>query len=126
MLSIAGFRPSSSRHTETKKCGCRRCEQAPWSAWQNRSTTKSCSRAFEQLWRVDPDTEVCTRAQGGLLWELLRDLGTVTRTRTVVHADSSKSSVTVLRWKRCWNRWNELRLPIPPCLSREKPAPARS
>src|SRR6267378_4759703 len=111
MLSIAGFRPSSSRHTETKKCGCRRCEPAPWSSWQNRSTMKSCSRVFERLWRVDPDTEVCTRAQGGLLWELLKDLGSVTR--TVIRADSSKSSVAVQLWKLCWNKSNGSRQRIP-------------
>src|SRR5712671_6567433 len=38
----------------TKKCECRRCEQARWSLWQNRSTTKHCSRVFGRLWKVEP------------------------------------------------------------------------
>src|ERR1700674_1553183 len=121
MRSIAGFLPSLSRHTGTKKCGCKRCEQAPWSSWQNRSTTKFCSIVFERLWRVDPDTEECTRAQGGSLWELSKDLDPVTR--TVIRADSSKSSVVVLLWKLCWNKSNGSRRRIPRFLSREKLAP---
>src|SRR5258705_10761404 len=27
-----------------EKMGCRRCERAQWSFWQNRSTTRSCPR----------------------------------------------------------------------------------
>src|SRR6267378_2397829 len=38
----------------TKKCGCRRCGQVQWSLWQNRSTTKHCSRVFGPLWKVEP------------------------------------------------------------------------
>src|SRR6266478_7413441 len=124
MRSIAGCRASLSRQTETKKCGCSRCEQSPWSSWQNRSITKFCSRVFERLWRIDPDTEECTRAQGGPLWELSKDLGPVTR--TVIRVDLNKSSVAALLWKRCWNKSNGSRLPIPPFLSREKLAPERN
>src|SRR6266851_5643921 len=43
----------------TKKCGCRRCEQAQWSSWQNRSTTKPCLRVFERHWRVEAVMEAC-------------------------------------------------------------------
>src|SRR5271169_579168 len=61
MLSVAGFRPSSSRHTAMQKCGCKRCAQAQWSSWQNRSTMKLCLRVFERPWKVDLDQE---RARG--------------------------------------------------------------
>ena len=57
MLNIAAFRPSSSRHTAMQKCGCKRCAQAQWSSWQNRSTMKLCLRVFERPWKVDLDQE---------------------------------------------------------------------
>src|SRR5271163_4129876 len=38
----------------TKKCGCRLGEKAPWSFYQNRSTTKFCSMEFEPLWKAKP------------------------------------------------------------------------
>src|SRR5260370_40642415 len=37
----------------TKKCGCRRCGVVLWSLWQNRSTTKHCSKVFGRLSKVE-------------------------------------------------------------------------
>src|SRR5260370_105716 len=37
----------------TKKCGCRRCGLVLWSLWQNRSTTKHCSKVFGRLSKVE-------------------------------------------------------------------------
>jgi hypothetical protein len=44
---------------------------------------------FEPLWRVEPDKEVCRRAPGGAVWELLKDSRLVTK--AVISADSSRS-----------------------------------
>src|SRR5882672_9685065 len=46
MPNAARFQLSLSRRMATKKCGCKRCEQAPWSSWQNPSMTKRCSEVF--------------------------------------------------------------------------------
>ena len=37
-----------------EKCGCKRCEQALWSSWQNRSMMKRCSRVCARLWKAKP------------------------------------------------------------------------
>jgi len=58
----------------TKKCGCKRCERALWSSWQNRSMTKRCSRVCERLWKAKATSRNGHRiAQGGFQWELLQD-----------------------------------------------------
>src|SRR5580692_99171 len=57
MPNTAEFRPSSSPHTVTRKCVCRRSEQERWSSWPNRLMMRSCSRAFEQLCRIETDNE---------------------------------------------------------------------
>src|SRR6266404_5207677 len=62
--------------------------QVQWSLWQNRSTTKRCSRVFGPLWKVKPLVEACS-AQGGSSWELSQHSGlSIT---TVVRAGSSRS-----------------------------------
>src|SRR5271154_5103112 len=45
----------------TKKCVCRRYGQAQWSSWQNRSTTKRCSKVCGRLWRAKPQLAVASR-----------------------------------------------------------------
>src|SRR5882757_4341526 len=55
-MSVAEFPSSSSRHMATKKCGCKPCEQAQWSFWQSHSTTRSCSRVFVRLLKIEADS----------------------------------------------------------------------
>src|ERR1051325_1605303 len=62
MPNAARFQLSLSRRMVTKKCGCRRCGQARWNLWQNRSMTKRYSRVSAPHWRVDPGVIVfCAR-----------------------------------------------------------------
>src|SRR5258708_319062 len=109
----------------TKKCECKRCAQALWSSWQNRSTTKHWSKVCGRLWKAKPQVELgISVAQGGLLWQLLQDSDPPTK--TLFRAHSSRSYVAVPLWSRYSNKSSASPLRITPFLFREKQAPGRN
>src|SRR5882757_2836205 len=81
MPTVAGFRSSSSRHTATKRCGCRHCERAQWSSWRNRSMTKHCSRVFEPLWQVEALIDVAVKRARRPLVGAVATLGSIDHDR---------------------------------------------